>query len=58
MMDAKILTASEVEAIENCDRKCEHVVACVCEIYDDCNSGHPYMADTMTEAVRNLKSEK
>lgn len=57
-MDAKILTASEVEAIENCDRKCEHVVACVCEIYDDCNSGHTYMADTMTEAVRNLKSEK
>ena len=46
------------DAISNCDRKCEHVVACACEVYDDCNAGNTFMADPMTEALRSLKSEK
>ena len=46
------------DAINNCDRKSEHVVACACEVFNDSNAGHTYMADTMTEAVRNLKAEK
>lgn len=46
------------DAIANCDRKCEHVVACACEVFNDSNAGHTYMADTMTEAVRSLKAEK
>ena len=47
-----------MDAISNCDRKCEHVVACAFEVYDDCNAGNTFMADTMTEALRSLKSEK
>ena len=46
------------DAISNCDRKSEHVVACACEVFNDSNAGHTFMADTMTEAVRNLKAEK
>ena len=46
------------DAKSNCDSKSEHVVACACEVFNDSNAGHTFMADTMTEAVRNLKSEK
>ena len=46
------------DAISNFDRKCEHVVACACEVFNDSNAGHTFMADTMTEAVRSLKAEK
>ena len=46
------------DAIANCYRKCEHVVACACEVYNDGNAGHTFMADTMTEALRSLKAEK